>query len=171
MADEDLIVTPDGWLRFAGRRWRCALGRAGIRHDKREGDGATPVGRFPLRRLLYRADRVGRPATALPAAAIAPEDGWCDDAAHPDYNRQVILPFPAGHERLWRDDGLYDLLVVLGHNDDPVIAGAGSAIFLHVARPGYEPTEGCVALDRDDLATLLARVPAGALMRVLATAP
>ena len=146
-----------GVLSWPGGRVPCALGRGGLRVDKREGDGATPIGRFALRRLLYRPDRLpGPPATGLPASAIAPDDGWCDDAADPRYNRPVPLPCAASHEKLWRDDGLYDLVVVLGHNDDPPRPGLGSAIFLHVARPGYLPTEGCVALALPDLLALIA---------------
>ena len=152
----EIVVRQDGWLEADGRRWRCALGRGGVRHDKREGDGATPVGRFPMRRLLYRRDRFATPpATALPCAAIARDDGWCDDPADPDYNWPVRLPYPASHEHLWREDGLYDVVVVLGHNDDPPVPGLGSAIFLHVARPDYGPTEGCVALALNDLLDLL----------------
>ncbi len=166
MADAKLIVTADGWLCWGSARYRCALGRSGIRQDKREGDGATPVGCFALRRLLYRADRVAPPPTLLPMAPIGHQDGWCDAPEHPAYNRQVTLPFDASHERLWRDDALYDLLVVLGHNDDPVVPGAGSAIFLHVARPDYAPTEGCVALTLADLRGLLADLPAGAALEV-----
>lgn len=134
----------------------CALGRSGSTIEKREGDGATPIGRFPLRRVLYRADRVTLPGLSLPVAVINPGDGWCDDPTSPDYNRQVQLPIVASHEHLWRLDCLYDIIVVLGHNDDPPIAGAGSAIFLHVASADYLPTEGCVAVARDDLMALLA---------------
>ncbi len=166
MADADLIVTADGWLSWGSARYRCALGRSGIRQEKREGDGATPVGRFALRRLLYRADRVAPPPTLLPIAPIGHKDGWCDAPEHPAYNRQVTVPFDASHERLWRDDALYDLLVVLGHNDDPVEPGAGSAIFLHVAQPDYATTEGCVALALADLLDLLARLPADAALEV-----
>lgn len=147
---------PDGILRFQGNTWRCALGKGGIRADKREGDGATPVGLLPLRRLLYRADRIAPPAApGLRAEPLAPEDGWCDDPGHADYNRQVRLPHPARHERLWREDALYDLIGVLGWNDDPVQRGRGSAIFLHLARPDYAPTEGCIALPLPDLRALL----------------
>ena len=159
MADliSEITVRPDGWLEVEGRRRRCALGRGGIRRDKREGDGATPAGTFVLREVRYRRDRLAAPpVTALPCEAIARDDGWCDDPADPAYNRPVRLPHPASHEQLWREDGLYDVLVVLGHNDDPPRPGLGSAIFLHVARADYGPTEGCVALDMEELLELLA---------------
>ncbi len=157
----DLLVSGSGKARWGGRCFRCALGRGGLSALKREGDGATPIGAWPMRRLLYRADRVGRPGTRLPSAPIAPEDGWCDDPADPAYNRPVRLPHPARHERLWREDAIYDLIVVLGHNDDPVVPGLGSAIFLHVAQPDLTPTEGCVALARADLERLLAEAGPG----------
>lgn len=145
------------WASPGGTRTvKCALGYSGLSTNKREGDGATPVGRFPLRRVLYRADRVTLPPLALPVAVIDPGDGWCDDPASPDYNRQVKLPITARHEHLWRMDALYDIVVVIGHNDDPPVPGAGSAIFLHVASDEYRPTEGCVAIARDDLMALLA---------------
>lgn len=150
-------VYPDGHLRFAGQAFRCAVGRSGIRAEKTEGDGATPAGLFLLRRVLYRADRIEAPATEIPMAAIAADDGWCDSPGDPNYNRPVKRPYPSSHERLWREDEIYDLVVVIGHNDDPPTPGAGSAIFLHVARPDYAPTEGCVALALADLRYLLAR--------------
>ena len=147
-------------------RWRCAIGRGGVACRKREGDGVTPVGDWPLRRLLYRADRRAAPATALPVAAIAADDGWCDAPDDPAYNRPVKLPYPASHETLWRDDAVYDLIVVLGHNDAPPQAGMGSAIFLHLARADYAPTEGCVALAEADLCALLEDAGPGSLLRV-----
>lgn len=153
-------------LRWPGHGAACALGRAGIVADKREGDGGTPAGLLPLRRVLYRADRVERPPTALPLARLGRADGWCDDPADPAYNRLVGLPHRARCEALWRDDRLYDVVVVLGHNDDPVVAGRGSAIFMHVASPGYGATEGCVALALGDLLRLLATVGADAALRV-----
>jgi L,D-peptidoglycan transpeptidase YkuD (ErfK/YbiS/YcfS/YnhG family) len=149
-------VTAEGLLSFRGERLRCALGAGGVRPDKREGDGATPAGLLPLRRVLFRADRGPRPLAAVPVEPIAPEDGWCDDPAHPDYNRQIRLPHPARHERLWREDAIYDLIGVLGWNDRPVVRGRGSAIFLHLARPGLPPTEGCIALPGPELRRLLA---------------
>ncbi|MDP2699213.1 L,D-transpeptidase [Thalassospira sp.] len=151
----DLVVTSDGILVCKGRSFRCALGKTGITDTKREGDGATPVGRWKLRYVLYRADRRAAPVTALPVQAITPDDGWCDDPAHASYNRPVRLPCAASHEKLWREDGLYDLVVTLTHNDAPAIPGNGSAIFMHIARPGYSGTEGCIALAADDLETVL----------------
>jgi len=151
-----ICVFPDGRLTFAGKTYRCAVGRSSIQGKKSEGDGATPAGIFPLRRALYRADRTGMPTTGIPVKAIAEEDGWCDAPGDPNYNRPVKRPYAASHECLWRADGLYDLVVVLGHNDDPPEPGAGSAIFLHVARPDYAPTDGCVALALADLRAILA---------------
>ena len=147
-----------GWLELGGRRVRCALGKGGVTPaaDKREGDGASPAGTWPIRRLLYRPDRGAAPPTALPAAPIAPDDGWCDAPGDPAYNRPVKRPYAASHEQMWREDGLYDLVLVLGYNDDPVAPGKGSAIFLHLAREGYQPTEGCVAVSRADMEALLA---------------
>ena len=156
-----ITVGDNAQLQIGARRFPCALGRNGISTAKREGDGATPAGTFPLRRVLFRADRLARPATQLEVQPIAPDDGWCDDpadAAH--YNRPVRLPHAARCEPLWRDDALYDVLAVIGYNDAPPIAGRGSAIFLHVARPGYGPTEGCVALALPHLLTVLANCTA-----------
>jgi L,D-peptidoglycan transpeptidase YkuD (ErfK/YbiS/YcfS/YnhG family) len=158
----DLIVEPAGWARWGARRMRCALGKGGVRTAKREGDGATPAGAFVMRRVLYRADRGAPPTTQLPAATLSANDGWCDDTADPAYNQPVTLPYRARAERLWRDDRLYDLIVVLGYNDAPPVAGRGSAIFLHVAAADYAPTEGCIALAPDDLRRVLTEADASA---------
>lgn len=148
-------VGVDGVLTLGGLRLRAALGRGGVRAQKQEGDGATPSGVLPLRRVLYRADRVARPRAAVPVMPLAPHDGWCDDPSHKDYNRPVRTPHDGRHEALWRSDAVYDLIGVLGWNDAPVLRGMGSAIFLHVARPDFAPTEGCIALAMPDLRSLL----------------
>lgn len=135
----------------------CALGRSGVTRRKREGDGASPVGIWPLRHLLFRPDRIDRPVTRLAVQAISPADGWCDDPADPAYNRPVQLPYGASAEALWREDGLYDVVVVLGYNDDPPRAGLGSAIFFHLATPDFAPTAGCVAVQLADMLQLLPR--------------
>ncbi|MEO1250452.1 MAG: L,D-transpeptidase family protein, partial [Pseudomonadota bacterium] len=144
-------VKPEGSLQFEDRQLvhrevRCALGRGGVRSEKREGDGVTPAGDWPMLSIYHRPDRLDLPQTDLPVRAISEQDGWCDDPGHTDYNRLVKLPFSASHERLWREDRLYDGLIVLGYNTDPPVPGLGSAIFLHIAHPDYETTEGCVAL-------------------------
>jgi len=164
----ELVVDAGGRAQWGTRAFRCALGRSGIRTDKREGDGATPAGIFAMRRVLYRPDRLTRPPTFLPSAPLDPADGWCDDPEDPFYNRPVRLPYAARHERLWREDGIYDLLLVLGYNDDPVVPGLGSAIFLHVARPDLAPTRGCVALLRDELMVVLATAGPGDMVRAIA---
>lgn len=163
------LVSGDGWLTLPGGRFlRCALGRSGITPaaDKREGDGATPAGVWPMREAWWRADRLPRPDTALPLLPITPQSGWCDAPADPAYNRAVSLPYPASAEALWREDGVYDLVVVLGYNDDPVVPGHGSAIFLHIARPDYSPTEGCVALAREDVLAVLSAARPGDVLQI-----
>ncbi len=135
---------------------RVAIGAAGVRLHKQEGDQATPAGVLPLRRVLYRADRVGMVRAAVPREPLAENDGWCDDPYHSAYNTKIRLPHEARHERLWRDDPLYDVIGVLGWNDAPVVRHAGSAIFLHVSRRDLAPTEGCIALPLDELLALLA---------------
>ena len=149
-------VTPNGNLVLGVNTFRAALGRGGVRAGKCEGDGATPVGLMPLRMVLYRADRGAAPGCAVPVRTILPHDGWCDDPADAAYNRPVRLPIDASAEALWRDDAVYDIIGVLGWNDAPVRPRLGSAIFLHVARADFAPTEGCVALAPDDLRRVLA---------------
>lgn len=151
----EAVLSPDGSLTMDGRLWRAAIGAAGIREHKREGDHATPAGLLTLRRVLYRADRVRAPACAVRREPLAETDGWCDDRHSPAYNTMIRLPNEARHEHLWRDDALYDLIGVLGWNDAPVIRGHGSAIFLHIARSDLAPTEGCVALPLAELLALL----------------
>ena len=160
-------MSGNGSLSAGSLTMRCALGRAGLKADKREGDGATPIGCFPMRRVLYRRDRLqAAPTTGLACTAIGRDDGWCDEPEHSAYNRPVRLPFEGSHEKLWRADGLYDVIVILGHNDDPPKPGFGSAIFLHVARDDYEPTEGCIALAQADLLTLLARCGPATILEI-----
>lgn len=153
----------DGRFDLDGRRVRCALGKGGVidADDKREGDGCTPLGLWPIRRVLYRPDRGPRPVTRLPVAAIARNDGWCDAPADPNYNKPVKLPYRASAETMWRSDELYDLVLILGYNDAPVRKGRGSAIFLHCARPTFSPTAGCVALAKKEVIALLAKAGPG----------
>lgn len=132
---------------------------------KREGDGATPIGAFKVRRIYYRPDRLIRPFTRVPIAPLRPNDGWCDEVGDRNYNRKVRHPYPASAERMWREDHLYDLVVVLDHNEKPRVQGGGSAVFMHVARPGYRPTAGCIAFQRQHLLRLIRLLRPGTVVR------
>jgi L,D-peptidoglycan transpeptidase YkuD (ErfK/YbiS/YcfS/YnhG family) len=168
----DLIVralslrSTRGVIQLGPLRFGCLLGRSGRRARKREGDGATPIGRFVLASVLYRSDHGRRPRTGLGVRPLRPADGWCDCPCDRNYNRPVRLPYPASAEAMWRADGLYDIVVVLSHNSRPRIRGLGSAIFLHVARSDRAPTRGCIALDSAELERALVHLRRGAAVRV-----
>jgi len=158
-----------GKLLFKGREYACALGRSGILHPKHEGDGGTPTGIFPLREVRYRPDRMAAPKSGLPIYKAAPRDGWCDDPQDPAYNRLVRLPYRADAETMWRDDHLYDVLAVIGYNDAPPVPGAGSAIFLHVARQNDNallPTSGCVSMRIEHVLAVLAACSPGTMIDI-----
>ena len=148
-------VLPNNCLSWNNKNVRCEIGRNGINIRKREGDGVTPAGIFPLRKVFFRADRLPNPNTGLSTKKLNPEDGWSDDPKDPAYNKLIKRPHPYRHERLWRDDNIYDVIIELGQNDSPPRPGWGSAIFIHVAHPERSPTEGCVALKLEDLLLLL----------------
>jgi len=147
-----------GWLTAGGRTIPVALGRGGIRADKREGDGGTPRGTFRPRQLWWRADRHPRPRTHLAVRAIGPEDAWCEDPSSRHYNQPVRLDRSRGGDRLMRDDQLYDFIVEIDHNASPRIKGRGSAVFLHLARENFGPTAGCVSMTRSAMLRLLQRL-------------
>ncbi|MCZ4353313.1 L,D-transpeptidase family protein [Roseovarius aestuarii] len=163
MGPDDLILTPTG-LRYRNRRYPCSIGKGGIRADKREGDGATPVGTHRIVMTLYRPDRIAQPAPW--ARPILPGDLWSDDSADAAYNQWVRAPYGHSHESLRRADPLYDLILVTDWNWPVSQAGRGSCIFMHQwRRPGY-PTEGCVALRRDHLHYLAGEIPPGTVLRI-----
>jgi L,D-peptidoglycan transpeptidase YkuD (ErfK/YbiS/YcfS/YnhG family) len=177
MTDADIIDVAasagatSGKLRFGVLTFSCMVGRAGIVAAKHEGDGGTPEGLFALREVRYRHDRLpAPPKTALPIVALQPHDGWCDDPADASYNRLVHLPHRGRAETLWRDDHAYDALAVIGWNDAPVVAGAGSAIFLHAIRHDAagtpRPTAGCVALPLADLLVVFAACTPATRIRI-----
>jgi L,D-peptidoglycan transpeptidase YkuD (ErfK/YbiS/YcfS/YnhG family) len=144
-----------GWLIAGGQTVPVALGRGGIRANKREGDGGTPKGTFRPKRLWWRDDRHPRPRTFLPVRAIRPEDAWCEDPQSRHYNQPVRLDRDRGGDRLKRDDHLYDFIVEIDHNSSPRIAGRGSAVFLHLARENFSPTAGCVSMTKSAMLRLL----------------
>ena len=155
-----------GWLTAGGRTIPVALGRGGIRANKREGDGGTPKGTFHPRKLWWRADRHPQPRTFLPVRAIAPEDAWCEDPNDRHYNKPVRLKRDRGGDRLTREDHLYDFIVEIDHNTSPRIAGRGSAVFLHLARDNFAPTAGCVSMTKSAMLHLLQRLGPGTRIEI-----
>ena len=147
-----------GWLTAGPVALPVALGRSGIKANKREGDGGTPRGTFRPRRLWWRADRHARPITSLPARRIDATDGWCENPADRHYNQPIKIPAHAAADRLARKDHLYDFIVEIDHNTRPRVAGRGSAVFIHAARAGFAPTAGCVALELRTLRRLLQKL-------------
>lgn len=151
----EISVFSSGKLVWKNKEYKCALGRSGISDDKTEGDQKTPLGCFPLREIFFRPDKIKQIETVLPVKPLNPEDGWCNDPKDKNYNRFVKLPYSASAENLWQEDRLYDIIVMLGYNDNPVVSGKGSAIFMHIARENYSPTDGCIALSLPDLLEIL----------------
>jgi len=156
-----------GLLKAGNLAVPCALGCSGTTHRKREGDGASPVGRFPLLQAFYRADHGPRPRTGLALHPIRPRDGWSDDPHDRRYNRLVSLPCATSHEAMWREDHLYDVVIDIGWNRGPIRRGRGSAIFLHLARPGFAPTAGCVAVEPRMIRRLLERIGPGTKLEIV----
>ena len=151
-----ITVTPPTTLTWNDNKFNCVLGWNGVTSDKWEGDGCTPAGTYRLRKVFYRKDRVTGLKSTLPIHPIRTSDGWCDDPEHSFYNTLVQLPIEASHEKLWREDPCYDIVVALGQNDAPIVPYRGSAIFIHVAAADHRPTKGCVALDLQALKTIVA---------------
>lgn len=165
----DIFVLADDRLRVGDKEYRCTIGKEGFiaPEEKREGDMKTPTGIYPLREVWYRADKIAAPQTGLPVKAIQEADGWCDDPAHTAYNMHISRPFNASHEVLWRQDDCYNLIVPIGYNDNPPVAGRGSAIFMHLAKPDYSGTQGCVALALKDVLAIVSLLDADSLIHIL----
>lgn len=155
-----------GELVFGKLTFPCALGKSGISRLKTEGDGVTPVGQFELLNVYSRPDRVRLDPINLPHDSLVQNAGWCDEPGHPCYNRPIMVPFDDSHEKMWREDRLYDVVVVMNYNMYPVVPGAGSAVFFHIARQGYPPTAGCVAIYPEHMQQLLAVIKPGAIMQI-----
>ena len=154
-----LNVSSDGKLRFNKKVYKCAIGKSGLLKNKREGDGTTPIGTFSIREIFYRADRIAKPKSRIRVSSLTPNDAWSDDPENVNYNKKVMLPHNGRTERLWRKDHVYDIIVVIGYNDKPPIKLLGSAIFLHIAKNNYEKTEGCIAVEYNDLIEIISNMP------------
>jgi len=149
-----IIVKKTGYLKYKNFKFRCALGKGGIKKKVKEGDNITPKGIFKIIKIYYRPDKINKIISSIKKIKIKKNMGWCDDPSSSYYNKQIKLPSKYNHERLYRKDNLYDLILVLNYNTNPIIKNKGSAIFLHIAKKKYQPTKGCVALKKQDLIQL-----------------
>ena len=150
-----IIVRKSGYLKYKNFKFRCALGKNGIKKKIKEGDNITPLGIFKITKIYYRQDKIKKIRTLIKKIKIKKNMGWCDDPKSNFYNKQIKLPSKFGYERLYRNDHIYDLFAVLNYNINPVLKNKGSAIFIHVAKNNYEPTAGCIAVKKNDLIKLL----------------
>lgn len=150
----DLIIK-NNLAYFGDHVFPCTMGSHGVTLEKREGDGKTPIGEFAFRRVFYRADRVQKPDCDLPVSIITKDCGWCDDPSSPLYNKYITKPFTPSHEDLWLEKSLYNIIIVVGHNDAPAVPGLGSAIFIHLAHPDNTPTKGCIGLSEENIRQVL----------------
>jgi L,D-peptidoglycan transpeptidase YkuD (ErfK/YbiS/YcfS/YnhG family) len=153
-----IIVKKSGYLKYKNFKFRCALGKGGIKQKEREGDFITPKGKFKLIKIYYRSDRIKKISSVLKKIKIKKNMGWCDDVSSNYYNKQIKINKKFSHEKLYRKDNVYDIVVVLNYNLNPIIKGKGSAIFLHVAKKNYKKTQGCIALKKNELLNLVSKI-------------
>ena len=153
-----IIINKFGLIKYKNFKFRCALGKAGIGEKKREGDNVTPTGTFKIVKIYYRSDRIKKISSKFRAIEITKNMGWCDDPNSKNYNQLVNLPSKYGHEKLFKKNNIYDIIVVLNYNMKPVVKNKGSAIFIHVAKKNYQPTQGCIALKKNDLLKILSKI-------------
>jgi L,D-peptidoglycan transpeptidase YkuD (ErfK/YbiS/YcfS/YnhG family) len=161
-----IIVKKSGYLKYKNFKFRCALGKGGIKQKESEGDFITPKGKFKLIKIYYRSDRIKRINSTLKKIKIKKNMGWCDDVSSNYYNKQIKINKKISHEKLHRKDNVYDIIVVLNYNLNPIIRGKGSAIFLHVAKKNYNKTQGCIALKKDELLTLISKIKKDTQIRI-----
>ena len=153
-----IIVKKTGYLKYKNLKFRCALGRAGIKKKEKEGDNVTPKGIFKITSVYYRPDRIKNIITTIKKIKIKKNRGWCDDPNSIHYNKQIKLPSKFSHEKLYRKDNLYDLFLVLNYNIKPIIKNKGSAIFIHITKKNYKKTKGCIALKKKHLIELISKI-------------
>ena len=162
-----IIVKKTGYLKYKNLKFRCALGKAGIKRKGKEGDNITPKGIFKITKIYYRSDKIKNIATSIRKIKIKKNMGWCDDPKSKNYNKQIKLPSKFSHEKLYRKDSVYDLFLVLDYNTNPVIKKKGSAIFLHITKGSYKKTKGCIALKRGDLIQLVSKIRKNTKIKII----
>ena len=161
-----IIVKKSGYLKYKNLRFRCALGKAGIKKKEKEGDNVTPKGIFKIIKMYYRPDKIKNITTDVKKIKIKKNMGWCDDSRSDSYNQQIKLPNKFGHEKLFRNDNLYDLILVLNYNINPTIKYKGSAIFIHIAKNSYKKTKGCIALKKEHLIELISKIKTNTKIKI-----
>jgi L,D-peptidoglycan transpeptidase YkuD (ErfK/YbiS/YcfS/YnhG family) len=162
-----IIVKNPGYLIYKNSKFRCSLGINGIKNKKKEGDGITPKGIFKLKKIYYRKDKVKNIVTKVKKIKITKDMGWCDDPKSKFYNKLIRLPSKFGHEKLYRKDDIYNLIIVLDYNMNPVSKNKGSAIFIHLAKKNYKPTQGCVGLKQNDLIKLIKMIKKNQKIKII----
>ena len=162
-----IIVKKSGYLKYKNFKFRCALGKAGIKKKEKEGDNITPKGTFKIVKIYYRADKIKKINTLIKKIKIKKNMGWCDDPKSKFYNKQIELPSNFRYEKLYRSDRLYDLVVVLNYNLNPIIKNKGSAIFIHVAKKSFQETAGCIALNKKNLIDLLSVIKKNTKIKII----
>ena len=153
-----IIINKSGYLKYKNFKFRCSLGKAGIKKKKKEGDQVTPKGIFKVIKIYYRKDKIKKIISPIKKIQIKKNMGWCDDPKSDLYNQQIKLPSKFSYEKLYRKDGLYDIILVLNYNTSPIVKKKGSAIFIHIAKRKFKPTEGCIGLKKNDLIKLLKKI-------------
>ena len=153
-----IIINKSGYLKYKNFKFRCSLGKAGIKKKTKEGDQVTPKGIFKVIKIYYRKDKIKKIISPIKKIQIKKNMGWCDDPKSDLYNQQIKLPNKFSYEKLYRKDGLYDIILVLNYNTSPIVKKKGSAIFIHIAKRQFKPTEGCIGLKKNDLIKLLKKI-------------
>ncbi len=153
-----IIVKKSGYLKYKNLKFRCTLGKGGIKKKIIEGDNITPKGTFKIIKIYYRPDKIKKIKTLIKKIKIKKNMGWCDDPNSDFYNKQIKLPTKLSHEKLYRNDNLYDLIAVLNYNTNPIIKNKGSAIFMHIGKDSYKKTKGCIALKKEDLLKIISKI-------------
>ena len=161
-----IIINKYGLLKYKNLKFKCALGKAGIGEKKKEGDFITPKGKYKITKVYYRADRIKKIKTNFRLYQIKKNMGWCDDPLSKNYNKLIKLPSKFGHEKLYRKDKLYDLILILNYNFKPIIKNKGSAIFIHIASQNYKSTRGCIALKKSDLILILGKIKKSTIVKI-----
>ena len=153
-----IIINKTGYLKYKNLKFRCALGKEGVKKKTMEGDNITPKGIFKIIKIYYRPDKIKKIKTLIKKIKIKKNMGWCDDPSSRFYNKLINLPTKYTHEKLYRNDSLYDLIVVLSYNTNPIIKNKGSAIFIHIAKNSYKKTKGCIALKKKHLIEIISKI-------------